>query len=99
MRTLHCQLGDHDWQREPQRGQLPKNCPIHKPAKPEPVRPRRVAVRVIAESIQGDGLPGQVLPRNTEKTLDSHLASRARAAELVIAMKALEGRERTVITR
>lgn len=30
-RTLHCQLGDHDWQRTSQKGRLPINCPEHQP--------------------------------------------------------------------
>lgn len=31
MRTLHCEIGDHDWERESQRGRLPRNCPTHQP--------------------------------------------------------------------
>ena len=29
MQTLHCQAGDHDWQRQSQRGKRPRNCPSH----------------------------------------------------------------------
>lgn len=31
METLRCELGDHDWQRERQRGKKPANCPEHRP--------------------------------------------------------------------
>lgn len=31
LETLHCALGDHDWQRERKRGKKPQNCPTHKP--------------------------------------------------------------------
>ena len=29
-RTVHCENGDHDYERPSQRGQLPRNCPDHK---------------------------------------------------------------------
>lgn len=29
MRTLHCQAGNHEWQRPAQRGRTPINCPEH----------------------------------------------------------------------
>jgi hypothetical protein len=29
MKTLHCQAGNHEWQRAAQRGRLPLNCPEH----------------------------------------------------------------------
>ena len=29
MVTLHCQAGDHDWERESQRGRKPHSCPDH----------------------------------------------------------------------
>ena len=32
--TLHCQLGDHSWERPKQRGKRPFNCPEHAPEKP-----------------------------------------------------------------
>lgn len=28
---LHCELGNHDWERAPSRGAKPRNCPEHKP--------------------------------------------------------------------
>jgi hypothetical protein len=31
MPELFCQLGNHTWTREPQRGKPPHNCPLHKP--------------------------------------------------------------------
>jgi len=31
LETLHCELGDHSWERERKRGKKPKNCPVHKP--------------------------------------------------------------------
>ena len=34
MPTLHCELGNHDWEREAKRGRVPKNCPDHQPLKP-----------------------------------------------------------------
>lgn len=30
-RTLHCELGDHDWEAPRKRGAGPKNCPEHRP--------------------------------------------------------------------
>lgn len=30
---LHCELGDHDWERKSQRGRPPRNCPNHQPSK------------------------------------------------------------------
>lgn len=27
--TLYCQAGDHDWERESQRGRKPHSCPDH----------------------------------------------------------------------
>jgi hypothetical protein len=30
-KTLHCQIGDHDWDRESKRGRYPVNCPEHQP--------------------------------------------------------------------
>ena len=30
MRTLFCEKGQHEWERESQRGKLPKNCPEHR---------------------------------------------------------------------
>lgn len=32
--TLHCQLGNHSWERPKQRGKRPFNCPEHAPEKP-----------------------------------------------------------------
>lgn len=32
MRILHCELGDHDWEREPTRGRVPTSCPEHRVA-------------------------------------------------------------------
>lgn len=32
MELLHCQLGNHDWERKPVRGRKPVNCDEHKPA-------------------------------------------------------------------
>ena len=29
MKTLHCQAGNHEWQRTAQRGRTPLNCPEH----------------------------------------------------------------------
>jgi len=29
MKTLHCQAGNHEWQRAAQRGRTPLNCPEH----------------------------------------------------------------------
>ena len=29
MVTLHCQAGDHDWERQSQRGRKPHSCPEH----------------------------------------------------------------------
>lgn len=29
MRTLHCEAGNHTWERPSQRGRVPKNCPEH----------------------------------------------------------------------
>lgn len=34
MPTLHCNIGNHDYWRDPQRGKPPLNCPEHKPEKP-----------------------------------------------------------------
>jgi hypothetical protein len=31
MPTLHCETGNHNWDRPSQRGRKPKNCPEHKP--------------------------------------------------------------------
>lgn len=42
MPILHCNIGDHDYFREPQRGKPPLNCPEHRPAKP-PVLLKKVA--------------------------------------------------------
>jgi hypothetical protein len=33
MTKLHCQLGNHDWERESKRGRKPINCPVHAPVK------------------------------------------------------------------
>lgn len=33
MIELYCELGDHKWMRESQRGKRPKNCPVHAPVK------------------------------------------------------------------
>jgi len=30
---LHCEIGNHSWIREVQRGRIPKNCPDHQPIK------------------------------------------------------------------
>lgn len=30
MRILHCELGNHDWEREPTRGRVPTSCPEHR---------------------------------------------------------------------
>jgi hypothetical protein len=35
MPILHCEIGNHDWERESKRGRLPKNCPEHSPIKDE----------------------------------------------------------------
>lgn len=35
LETLHCVLGDHDWERERKRGKKPQNCPTHKPVASE----------------------------------------------------------------
>lgn len=32
---LHCEIGNHSWTREVQRGKKPKNCPDHQPVKNE----------------------------------------------------------------
>ncbi len=84
-RHLHCENGNHPWERESQRGRLPRNCPQHPNPSgtptPTPAGPRTVPVKVVEGSEQGDAA----------------IASRKRAEELVIAMKALEGRERKVI--
>lgn len=37
---LYCQAGKHEWERPPQRGRPPLNCPEHAKAKPAPL-PRR----------------------------------------------------------
>jgi len=29
MKTLHCEAGNHAWERPSQRGRVPKNCPEH----------------------------------------------------------------------
>ena len=34
MMKLHCQAGNHDWERPAQRGRPPLNCPEHAKAKP-----------------------------------------------------------------
>jgi hypothetical protein len=31
LETLHCEIGNHPWDRERKRGKKPKNCPEHKP--------------------------------------------------------------------
>lgn len=31
LETLHCKIGDHDFERERKRGVKPRNCPEHKP--------------------------------------------------------------------
>ena len=36
--TLHCAIGDHDWERTSQRGKRPLNCPEHKPSLDEVVK-------------------------------------------------------------
>jgi hypothetical protein len=33
MDELHCELGNHKWQRAKQRGRKPFNCPLHQPEK------------------------------------------------------------------
>lgn len=33
MTTLHCEIGNHSWERESQRGRPPKNCPDHQSIK------------------------------------------------------------------
>jgi hypothetical protein len=33
MPILHCELGNHSWDRPSQRGRVPKNCPDHQPIK------------------------------------------------------------------
>ena len=33
MPTLHCELGNHDYFRDSQRGRPPRNCPDHQPIK------------------------------------------------------------------
>lgn len=35
MPTLHCEIGNHKYWRDPQRGRLPRNCPEHQPKKHE----------------------------------------------------------------
>lgn len=37
--TLHCELGDHDWERPKARGARPKNCPNHQPVAASPLDP------------------------------------------------------------
>lgn len=37
--TLHCRLGNHEWERPSKRGRQPENCPEHKPAPGEMKRP------------------------------------------------------------
>jgi hypothetical protein len=41
MRTLWCEIGEHEWQRPRQKGKPPHNCPEHNPLtrKPAPRKP------------------------------------------------------------
>jgi hypothetical protein len=40
-RTLHCEIGDHDWVQESWgRGRPPKNCPVHKAGTPTEEKPQ-----------------------------------------------------------
>ena len=36
MRTLHCQAGNHEWERPAQKGRVPINCPEHREVKKAP---------------------------------------------------------------
>lgn len=55
MPTLHCNLGNHDYYRDPQRGRKPLNCPEHQPEKP-PVLLKKVA-QLNAEPNPPAGVP------------------------------------------
>ena len=38
MAVLHCEIGNHLWTRDAQRGRPPKNCPEHQPPKEEKIK-------------------------------------------------------------
>lgn len=51
---LHCEIGDHDWERPTKRGPKPKNCPDHTPylnvAPSTPEEEERLARKKVAEA-------------------------------------------------
>lgn len=57
MVTLHCAIGDHDWQRPSQRGRKPLNCPDHTEVTTSVARPSatRTAARTVVPTGTGPG--------------------------------------------
>ena len=45
-RTLHCEIGNHDWLAPIQRGRPPKNCPDHKPVVVYQAKPKNPEANV-----------------------------------------------------
>ncbi len=48
--TLHCQIGNHSWERARQRGKRPFNCPEHAPEKPTSGLTRNESLAVARET-------------------------------------------------
>lgn len=53
---LHCEIGDHYWQRVSQRGRKPSNCPEHAIVKPVSVPTTRTKPTRAASTKDNDGL-------------------------------------------
>lgn len=57
--TLHCEAGNHDWERPPTRGRKPINCPQHSVSA---AGPRAVPVRVISQDFPIQEIADEDLP-------------------------------------
>jgi len=54
MRILHCELGNHDWEREPTRGRVPTSCPEHREQKVIVSAPRNENGKVTLHCANGN---------------------------------------------
>lgn len=70
MPTLHCQIGNHDYWRDPQRGRPPLNCELHQPIKPDVKISVKKDIPVKTKSVI-DSIPGlsELLEQNEYQTL------------------------------
>ena len=80
MKTLHCEAGNHEWQRPAQRGRIPINCPEHIEVKTnsglsgiEAAHAARVSKKTEEEKIWAEKVDTVINdPRMAETSFDPH---------------------------